>query len=159
MLELIDKNQSDVAPEFDQIDTEGRNVALSAYRGKSNVVLVFNRGFGWPYTRKHMAQLREDYQSFISQQTEIIVFGPEDETTFKVFWQKEKMPFPGIADHQHIIANQYGQEVKILKLGRMPALFVIDRQGLIRFRHRGQSMSDIPIDKDVLSLLKKLNQD
>jgi peroxiredoxin len=106
-----------------------------------------------------MAQLRDDYKTFIDHQTEIIVFGPENETTFKNFWQKEKMPFPGIADPQHTVANQYGQEVKILKLGRMPALFVIDREGLIRFRHHGQSMSDIPVNEDVVSLLTKLNQD
>jgi hypothetical protein len=46
MLELIDKNQSDIAPEFDRVDAEGRNIKLSGYRGKSNVVVVFNRGFG-----------------------------------------------------------------------------------------------------------------
>jgi peroxiredoxin len=46
MLDLIEKSQSENAPEFDGVDTEGRRVNLSAYRDKSNVVLVLNRGFG-----------------------------------------------------------------------------------------------------------------
>ncbi len=46
MLDLIEKSQSEPAPEFDGVDTGGRRVKLSAYRGKSNIVLVLNRGFG-----------------------------------------------------------------------------------------------------------------
>jgi peroxiredoxin len=46
MLDLIEKSQSETAPEFTGVDTEGRRIKLSAYKGKSNVVLVLNRGFG-----------------------------------------------------------------------------------------------------------------
>ena len=46
MVDLIEKSQSKQAPEFSGVDTEGRTVQLSAFRGKSNVVLVLNRGFG-----------------------------------------------------------------------------------------------------------------
>jgi peroxiredoxin len=35
----------DMAPEFDVIDSEGRDVKLVDYLGKKNVFLVFNRGF------------------------------------------------------------------------------------------------------------------
>jgi peroxiredoxin len=106
-----------------------------------------------------MAQLRQDYNNFIDQQAEVIIIGPEDDRAFKEFWLREKMPIPGIADPQHVIAKLYGQEVKILKMGRMPALFVIDREGLMRFRHHGKAMSDIPQNGDVLNLLKKLNSE
>jgi peroxiredoxin len=33
------------APDFTLIDTQGRAVGLSSYRGKKRVVLVFTRGF------------------------------------------------------------------------------------------------------------------
>ena len=42
---MIDKSQANIAPDFSVSDSEGRTVRLSDYRGKKNVVLVFNRGF------------------------------------------------------------------------------------------------------------------
>ena len=41
----------------------------------------------------------------------------------------------------------------------MPALSVIDIEGKIRFMHYGDSMSDIPADEDVLTLLDNLNKE
>ena len=35
----------ELATDFELTDTSGRAVRLSDYRGKQNVVLVFNRGF------------------------------------------------------------------------------------------------------------------
>ncbi len=42
---MIDKRQAAVAPEFSMTNSEGHTIRLSAYKGKKNVVLVFNRGF------------------------------------------------------------------------------------------------------------------
>ena len=42
---MINKQQALSAPDFTATDSEGRKIRLSDYRGKNNVVLVFNRGF------------------------------------------------------------------------------------------------------------------
>ncbi|MBN1161635.1 MAG: redoxin domain-containing protein [Dehalococcoidales bacterium] len=42
---MTDKKQVKTAPDFTESDTQGRQVKLSEYRGKKNVMLVFNRGF------------------------------------------------------------------------------------------------------------------
>jgi peroxiredoxin len=42
---MIDKQQATTAPEFSVSDSESRTVRLSDYRGRKNVLLVFNRGF------------------------------------------------------------------------------------------------------------------
>jgi len=42
---MIDRNQAETALEFSAVDSEGDELKLSRYRGKSNVMLVFNRGF------------------------------------------------------------------------------------------------------------------
>lgn len=39
------KRQINIAPNFSVSDTEGGMIKLSAYKGKKNVMLVFNRGF------------------------------------------------------------------------------------------------------------------
>ncbi len=103
--------------------------------------------------------MRRDYQKFADRQTEVIAVGPEDTEAFSKFWISYKMPFPGIPDPRHVIAKLYGQQVKPLKLGRMPALVVIDKQGRIRHRHYGDSMKDIPSNDDIMALVDELNQE
>ncbi|MBN1368961.1 MAG: redoxin domain-containing protein [Dehalococcoidaceae bacterium] len=104
-----------------------------------------------------MAQLRQDYPEYVKRNTEIIAIGPEDPNTFTAWWNENRMPFTGIPDPEHVIAGLYGQEVKLLKLGRMPASVLIDKQGKIRFAHFGESMSDIPQSRQMLSLIDELN--
>jgi peroxiredoxin len=106
-----------------------------------------------------MAQLRQNYQKFVKLDAEVIAVGPEDTKTFSDFWRSEDMPFIGIPDPQHVIAKLFGQKVNLLKLGRMPALMVIDKEGKIRYQHRGDSMSDIPADPEILSVLDDLNKE
>ncbi len=106
-----------------------------------------------------MAQLRQDHQKFVDRNAEIIAVGPEEAKPFADYWHKEQMPFIGLADHKHAVAHVYGQKVNPLKFGRMPALFVIDREGKIRYQHFGNSMSDIPKNEEILSLLDDLNKE
>jgi peroxiredoxin Q/BCP len=49
------------------------------------------------------------------------------------------------------------QEVAITKLGRMPAILVADKQGIIQYAYFGDSMSDIPSNADVLAVLDGLS--
>jgi peroxiredoxin len=42
---VIDENQTKSAPDFTATDSEGRVFNFSDFKGKKNVVLVFNRGF------------------------------------------------------------------------------------------------------------------
>jgi peroxiredoxin len=106
-----------------------------------------------------MAQLRQDYKEFVNRNAEVIAIGPEDPQTFAEWWHREKMPFPGIGDPAHKIADLYGQQVKILKFGRMPALFIIDKEGRVRYEHFGESMSSIPLDTAVLAMLDELERE
>ncbi len=105
-----------------------------------------------------MAQLRRDYEQFVARDAGVLVIAPDSVQKAQRYWEKESLPFIGLPDPDHTVADLYGQEFRLLKLGRMPALFVVDKTGQIRFRHRGQSMRDIPPNGDILSLLDSLNQ-
>ena len=105
-----------------------------------------------------MAQLRQDYQQFVSRNVEIVVVGPEDAKAFADYWQKESLPFIGLPDPKASVLKLYGQEVNLFKLGRMPAQVLIDKSGMARFVHYGHSMSDIPENQEILALADDLNQ-
>ena len=104
-----------------------------------------------------MAQLRQDYQRFVDLETEVVVVGPEGPADFKSYWQKHCLPFVGLPDPSHRVLKLFGQQVKLFKLGRMPAQVVVDKQGFVRFMHYGDSMSDIPDNQELLGLLAELN--
>jgi peroxiredoxin Q/BCP len=106
-----------------------------------------------------MAQLRQAYQEFQDRGAEVLVVGPDSEAAFKYYWQREDMPFVGLPDPTHRVAQRYGQEVKLLRFGRMPAMMVIDKAGQVRYKHYGDAMSDIPPNPEILAILDDLNQE
>jgi len=106
-----------------------------------------------------MAQLRRDYPEFVKRGAEIIAIGPEKPQAFADWWHEHDMPFPGLADPEHRVSKLYGQEVRIFKLGRMPAQLIIDKTGIIRYWHYGSSMKDIVENSDLISRLDELNRE
>ncbi len=105
-----------------------------------------------------MAQLRQDYEQFVSRDVAVVVVGPENAKGFASYWQKESLPFIGLPDPKTSVLKLYGQEVNLFKLGRMPAQVLIDRQGVARFVHYGHSMSDIPSNQEILALVDEINK-
>ncbi len=103
-----------------------------------------------------MAQLRQDLDKFKALNTEIVVIGPEDAEAFADYFTRHDLPFIGLPDPDHRVADLYGQEVKLLKLGRMPAQVLVDKEGMIRHVHYGQSMADIPDNREILALIQEL---
>ncbi len=106
-----------------------------------------------------MAQLRRDYDEFVKRETVILVVGPEKKKLFEDYWANHLLPFIGLPDPKHHVLKLYGQEVRLFKLGRMPAQVIINRQGFVRLAHYGHSMSDIPRNSEILALLDQLNRE
>jgi peroxiredoxin Q/BCP len=106
-----------------------------------------------------MAQLRQDHQEFIKRNTTVVVAGPENAASFSDYFEKHDLPFVGIPDPTASVLKLYGQEVNLFKLGRMPAQVIVDKNGTARFVHYGHSMSDIPENEELFSLLDELNSE
>ncbi len=103
-----------------------------------------------------MAQLRQGHEEFVKRGAEVVVVGPEKAEAFQKYWAKESLPFVGLPDPSHSVLKLYGQEIKLFKLGRMPAQVLVDKKGLARFVHYGHSMSDIPGNEELLKILDGL---
>ena len=104
-----------------------------------------------------MAQLRQDFAEFEKRNVVIMVVGPEDSTAFTRYFGENSLPFTGLPDPTHSVLKTYGQEIKLLKFGRMPAQVLVDRTGIIRYVHYGHDMTDIPKNTEMLALIDELN--
>ena len=104
-----------------------------------------------------MARLRDGYEQFTRRGAEILAVGPNPAEVFRQYWKKENIPFIGLPDPEHSVADTYRQEVHLFKLGRMPLSCVIDDKGYVRFAHSGKSMSDIPSNEELLHVIDALN--
>lgn len=84
--------------------------------------------------------MRQDYEAFAEKDIEIVVIGPERSKDFAIYWEKHSLPFVGLSDESHAVLKLYGQQVKLLKLGRMPAQMLIDKKGILRYVYYGHSI-------------------
>jgi len=76
--------------------------------------------------------MSEDYAAYAAREAEILAIGPNTLEKFRRYWAEHNIPFIGLPDPKHRVANIYRQEVNLLKLGRMPALMLVDSDGYIR---------------------------
>lgn len=67
-----------------------------------------------------------------------------------------KGKYPVYYDPTKKVPEMLNQEFKRLKFGRMPALLVVDKKGIIRYAYYSDSMSDIPKNDEILEFLKEL---
>ncbi|MBP1611225.1 MAG: hypothetical protein H6Q04_3460 [Acidobacteria bacterium] len=95
--------------------------------------------------------------AFTARDAEILALGPDGPNAYRRYWESENLSFVGLPDPKHTVANLYNQEVNLFKLGRMPALLVVDKEGIIRYEHYGDSMQDIPENSIILDILDGLN--
>ncbi len=103
-----------------------------------------------------MAQLRNEHKEFIKRDAVVLVTGPDSRKAFRRYWEKKNLPYPGLPDPTHEVAKLYNQEVNWVKLGRMPAIVLVDKAGKIAYQHHGASMRDIAPNADILAMLDKL---
>ena len=97
--------------------------------------------------------MRRSFGKFRERGARIVVVARHGADEVREYWEEHELPYIGIPDPQGKLGDLYGQERKLLKLGLMPALFIVDGGGTIRFARYGSSMSDIPANAAVLAVL------
>jgi len=105
-----------------------------------------------------LAQLRQHYEEFEKRDAVVLVVGPDSTTAFKKYWVKHNLPFIGLPDPHHTVANHYSQEVSLWKMGRMPALMIVDKKGRVRFTHYAENMRDYPTLEEMYAVLDGLSK-
>jgi len=101
--------------------------------------------------------LRDDYEQFKSRGAEIVCVAPHDLTETRQLAEALNLPFPVLADAERKVFQAYDIASSAWSLGQRPGLYVIDRQGIIRFAHVGWQQWDIPSNRKVRAELDKID--
>ena len=86
----------------------------------------------------------------------MVAIAPDSPSGVARFVHDNSYPFPLLADEDHHVFDAYDVVSTLLSLGQRPALFVIDRDGKVRFDSIGTQQWQIPSIDNVLAVLSSL---
>jgi len=134
-LDSIEAKIGSIAPDFRLPATLGQDVALSDFRGKTNVVLFFIRETSCIQCRIHVNQLGRMYQQFKEAGAEVVAILGEDVETARKYAEGIKLPFPVLSDPNRDVYHLYELEKYFLLFQRTASL-VVDKDGIVRYLKR-----------------------
>ena len=123
----------DKAPGFRLPGTGGSMVALADFIGKP-VVLVFYPGDDSPVCTKQLSSYSRDLDEFEALDAQVLGISAQGIESHEAFAGKHGLKFPLLADTDKAVAGLYGT-LGPLGFPRR-SVFIVDRQGLIRYAHR-----------------------
>lgn len=152
------------APDFTLSDQDGRVHRLSDLRGKKAVVLVFINGVTCMYCTGQVANLRARLDRFEAGGAQVLVVESSEPYRIRATLDEARIPagdlaLPVLADPSHTVAATYGVAMQMhhVEWLNRPTSFVIDRDGVLRYAHRGQEVSDRPTTDDLLAQVQSLH--
>jgi peroxiredoxin len=100
--------------------------------------------------------LRDDHDDFTKAGASIVAIAPESTDAVKRYVTQHEVPYAILSDAEHEVFDAYDVASRALSLGQRPALFVVDREGIVRWESVGTQQWQIPTDKQVLQVLAGL---
>lgn len=136
------------AVEFTLPDVSGGEVALQSFRGK---VVLLNFWATWcGPCREELPELGRVQEKFRKRGFAVVAVTVDNELeNVRSFLKKYDLKLQALWDRRKKVAEAYGVE-------KMPSSYLIDRNGVIRFIHRGYSPEEFKrIEAEIDDLLGK----
>ncbi len=151
------------APDFTLPQYGGGQVTLSQFRGTKNIVLVFYRGYWCPFCIVQLGELRTLLDGELRRDTELLVVSVDAEretrmTVTRLTQDGAGPDFRFLMDVEHAVIDRYGilNERGTRRGIPHPATYVIDKQGVVRWRDVQTDYRIRPSNEQVLAGLQTL---
>ncbi len=169
-----------IAPNFFKEDQNGEALQLSNLLNEGPVVLLFYRGQWCPFCNQHMRQIKDSIPLMEELGARVIAVTPETPENAKIFLDKTKADIQVISDKDKSIMEAYKVLFEVTpeytekirnKTGSdiaqnngsssaylpVPASFVIDSTGKIRFIHYSPNFKHRASAQQLLGALRQIN--
>lgn len=121
----------DIAPDF-ELDGTGGRFRLSDHRGE-RLVLLFYPGDFTPVCTKQMCSYSDRWEDFGRLDATVVGISAQSVERHHQFQSMHGIPMPLLADEDRSVAKSYGVSQPIL--GTRRAVFIVDEEGRIAYRH------------------------
>jgi peroxiredoxin Q/BCP len=137
----------DAAPDFELPGTGGQSFRLSEHRGR-NVVLAFYPGDATTVCTKQFCSYRDNAERLDGLEAEVVGISPQSIDSHERWVEEQELNVPLLADERLEVSKRYGVTAWLGPLARfteledvpggryvMRSIFVVDREGVVRYRH------------------------
>jgi len=141
------------APDFTLMNQDRQPVTLSAERGKPVVLAFFPAAFSSVCT-KELCTFRDSLAKLNTAKAQVYGVSVDTFFTLKAFGDSQKLTFPLLSDFNKDVIRQYGvfnEDMIGLKGIAKRAVFVIDKDGVVRYREVLEDARNEPDYGKVLS--------
>ena len=130
-------NAGEKAPDFTLISDDGKNISLSDFKGKSDVVLYFYPKDNTSGCTKEACSFRDNIKQIRKKSTVVLGVSPDSQQSHQKFIQKYDLNFNLLSDPDHKVAEAYGAWGKKKMYGReyfgiLRTTVIIEKNGKIK---------------------------
>ncbi len=127
--------EGDAVPKFELLDSNGKTVKSSDFKGKKHVIYFYPKDFT-PGCTIEADEFSKDYNKFKKAGIEIVGISKDDVDSHKKFCEKMKIPFVLLADTETEVAKKFGVWGKKNFMGKeymgvIRSTFLVDEKGKI----------------------------
>lgn len=166
------------APDFVFDTPWAKGLKLSAFSKKGTTVLMFLRYMGCPICQMKIAELKKEFAQFEKRSAQLLVVLQSTPANITPLCAESEIPFTIVCDPKERIFTLYGvapgsifgyitpttitRAIQATRKGfkhgksegnekQLPATFIIDKGGNIRYAYYGKNVADVPSTKKLLS--------
>jgi len=140
------------APDFTLKDEAGKDVKLSSFKGKKNVLIAFYPKDFTSGCTSELKRFRDEHSVFVQSNVQILGISTDVVESHSKFCTELKLPFPLLADDARKVSKEYGILMEKPGLsGR--SVFLVDKEGIVR---HADAQYDLKNDDDYNALVKEV---
>lgn len=148
-------NVGDKAPDFSMKSTSGETVSLGQFKGRKNVLLAFfPLAFTGVCTKENCA-FSDDYSKFEGKDTAVLPVSVDATPSQNEFRTKNGMKHHLLSDFKREAGRAFGV-LDEEKFFTKRAYFLVDKQGVVRFKHVEPELGMSRSNEELLAEIDKV---